>query len=101
VKESSHVLFQGTVTELINALPGNSSINMVQYATINEDVFSMWSAPHNNMAEVFPMWSVPSNNTKAVFSVHCSCREDIRFSVVQSSQLPNVEAGSNTSTIAL
>jgi hypothetical protein len=38
------------VTDLINALPGNSSVNMVQHATIDE----------------------------AVFSVRCPCREDIR-----------------------
>jgi hypothetical protein len=29
------------LTELINALPGNSSINTVQYATIEEAVFSV------------------------------------------------------------
>jgi hypothetical protein len=30
-----------TVTDLINALPGNSSVNTVQYATIEEAVFSV------------------------------------------------------------
>jgi hypothetical protein len=29
------------VTDLINALPGNSSVNTVQYATIEEVVFSV------------------------------------------------------------
>jgi hypothetical protein len=33
------------VTDLINALPGNSSVNTVQHATIDEAVFSMSSAP--------------------------------------------------------
>jgi hypothetical protein len=32
------------VTNLINALPGNSSVNMVQHATIDEAVFSVLSA---------------------------------------------------------
>jgi hypothetical protein len=34
-----------TVTDLINALPGNSSVNTAQHATIDEAVFSMSSAP--------------------------------------------------------
>jgi hypothetical protein len=29
------------VTDLINALPGNSYVNMVQHATIEEAVFSV------------------------------------------------------------
>jgi hypothetical protein len=33
------------VTDLINALPGNSSVNTVQYAIIDEAVFSMSSVP--------------------------------------------------------
>jgi hypothetical protein len=33
------------VTDLINALPGNSSANTVQHATIDEAMFSMPSAP--------------------------------------------------------
>jgi hypothetical protein len=32
------------VTDLINALPGNSSVNKVQHATIDEAVFSTSSA---------------------------------------------------------
>jgi hypothetical protein len=32
------------VTDLINALPGNSSVNTVQHTTIDEAVFSMLSA---------------------------------------------------------
>jgi hypothetical protein len=35
------------VTDLVNALPGNKSVNTVQHATIDEAVFSMWSAPSN------------------------------------------------------
>jgi hypothetical protein len=34
-----------TVTDLINALPSNSSVNTIQQATIDEAVFSMSSAP--------------------------------------------------------
>jgi hypothetical protein len=30
---------QNTVTDLMNALPGNSCVNMVQHATIDEAVF--------------------------------------------------------------
>jgi hypothetical protein len=33
------------VTDLINALPGNRSVNTVQHATIDEAVFPMSSAP--------------------------------------------------------
>jgi hypothetical protein len=33
------------VTDLIKALPDNSSVNTVQHAAIDEAVFSMWSAP--------------------------------------------------------
>jgi hypothetical protein len=33
------------VTDLINALQSNSSVNMVQHATIDEVVFSVSSAP--------------------------------------------------------
>jgi hypothetical protein len=33
-----------TVTDLINALPGNSSVNTVQHATTDEAVFSISSA---------------------------------------------------------
>jgi hypothetical protein len=32
-------ILQAIVMDLINALPGNSSVNMVQYATIEEAVF--------------------------------------------------------------
>jgi hypothetical protein len=52
------------VTDLINALPGNSSVNTVQHATMGEAVFSVWSAPCNNI--------------RAVFSVRDPCREDMR-----------------------
>jgi hypothetical protein len=33
------------LSALINALPGNSSVNTVQHVTIDEAVFSMSSAP--------------------------------------------------------
>jgi hypothetical protein len=35
---------QLTVTDLINALPGNSSVNMVQHATVDEAVFCVFRA---------------------------------------------------------
>jgi hypothetical protein len=57
------------VTDLINALPGNGSVNTVQHATIDVDAFSMWSVSRNNTVEVFSMWSVPRNNTVEVFSM--------------------------------
>jgi hypothetical protein len=34
--------YEHTVTDLINALPGNSSVNTVQHATIEEVVFSVY-----------------------------------------------------------
>jgi hypothetical protein len=34
-------IFINTVTDLINALPGNSFVNTVQHATIEEAVFSV------------------------------------------------------------
>jgi hypothetical protein len=37
---------ESIVTDLSNALPGNSSVNKVQHATIHEVVFSMSSASH-------------------------------------------------------
>jgi hypothetical protein len=40
------------ITHLINALPGSSSVNMVHYATIEEAVFSMLSAPSNSRNRV-------------------------------------------------
>jgi hypothetical protein len=36
------------VMDLINALPGSSSVNTVHYATIEEAVFSMSSVPSNS-----------------------------------------------------
>jgi hypothetical protein len=36
------------VTDLINALPGNSYVNTFQHATIDEAVLSMSSAPRNS-----------------------------------------------------
>jgi hypothetical protein len=38
---SNHVVNENIVTDLINALPGNSSVNTVQNATIEEAVFSV------------------------------------------------------------
>jgi hypothetical protein len=41
---SADIALIDTVTDLINALPGNSSVNTVQHTTIDETVFSMSSA---------------------------------------------------------
>jgi hypothetical protein len=38
-------IYYYTVRDLINILPGNSSVNMVQNATTDEAVFSMLSTP--------------------------------------------------------
>jgi hypothetical protein len=62
---------------LINAFPGNSYVNTVQHATIDEAVFPMSSAPSNSKnrvlcdqlqgyatiltIELFSVWSVPQN----------------------------------------
>jgi hypothetical protein len=40
------------VMDLINVLPGNSSVNTVQHATINEGVFSMSSTPSSGGTKV-------------------------------------------------
>jgi hypothetical protein len=39
------LIFVDIVTDLINALPGNRSVNKVQHAKIDEAVFSMSSTP--------------------------------------------------------
>jgi hypothetical protein len=49
------------VTDLINSLPGNSSVNTVQHTlAVNNtvEVFSMWSASLNSRRNVFSVWSV-------------------------------------------
>jgi hypothetical protein len=53
------------VTDLINALPGNSSVNTVQHATIDEAVFSMSSAPSSGGKTGLcnPFLSIGSVNT--------------------------------------
>jgi hypothetical protein len=41
VNYQPHVILNAIVTDLINALPGNSSVNTVQHATIEKAVFSV------------------------------------------------------------
>jgi hypothetical protein len=55
-KTTHHIpVGQYTVTDLLKALPGNSSVNTVQQATMGEPVFSMWWL-HATMEEaVFSM----------------------------------------------
>jgi hypothetical protein len=43
--EQIQQLFNSTTTDFINALPGKSSVNTAQHATIDGAVFSMSSAP--------------------------------------------------------
>jgi hypothetical protein len=43
--ESRRRLEDNIVMDLINALPGNSSVNMAKHATIDDAVFSMSSVP--------------------------------------------------------
>jgi hypothetical protein len=58
-------IYLHTVTDLINALPGNSSVNTAQHATIDEAVFSMSSAPSSGGTSVTcnPFLSNGSVNT--------------------------------------
>jgi hypothetical protein len=39
------------VTDLINALPGNSTVNTAQHATMDEAVFSMSPAPSSDVTK--------------------------------------------------
>jgi hypothetical protein len=58
---NSDVSFIGIVTDLINALLGNSSVNTVQHATIVEVVFSMSSAPTSGGYRPCDVFSVGSH----------------------------------------
>jgi hypothetical protein len=40
-EENAHQVNEDIVTDLISALPGNSSVNTVQHAIIDEAVFSV------------------------------------------------------------
>jgi hypothetical protein len=63
------------LTDLINALPGNGSVNTYQQATIDETVYSMWSAPRNNTVEVFSVWSALRNGVIKLISSFLSQRK--------------------------
>jgi hypothetical protein len=56
-----------SVTDLINALPGNSALNTAQHAAIDEAVFSMSSAPSSGGTTGLcnPFLSNGSANTSA------------------------------------
>jgi hypothetical protein len=41
ILDHHHMIHEYIATDLINALPGNNSVNTVKHATINEAVFSM------------------------------------------------------------
>jgi hypothetical protein len=77
------------LTDLINALPSNSSVNTVLHVIIDEAVFSMSSAPRQVLVTDQRTCSLTrdmcflcglhhANNRGAVFSVRGPCREDIR-----------------------
>jgi hypothetical protein len=75
IKTQRRYRTQCIVTDLINALPGNSYVNTVKQAAIDEAVFSMLSAASNSRngvlcnqllgyatvltIELFSVWSVP------------------------------------------
>jgi hypothetical protein len=44
-------LWLNTLTDLMNALPGNSSVNTVLHATIDDAVFSMSPAPSSGVTK--------------------------------------------------
>jgi hypothetical protein len=75
-KYAQHMVETGhaydTVTELINALPGNSSVNMVQHATIDGAVFCVIRAQQrwkNGVMQPASMKAVTSSTIETVFSV--------------------------------
>jgi hypothetical protein len=63
MKTSVRIAQIHTVTDLINALPGSSSVNMVQHATVEEAVFSMsMVTSHNSRLQSRNVFStVPTN----------------------------------------
>jgi hypothetical protein len=44
----NYIVYKCIITDLINALPGNSSVNQVQHATIEEAVFSVSAVTSQN-----------------------------------------------------
>jgi hypothetical protein len=63
--ESEKVQLHNIVTDLINALPGNSSANTVQHATIEEAVFSVSAVTSRSGGwwshDMFPVMRVRSS----------------------------------------
>jgi hypothetical protein len=68
------------VTDLINALPGNSSVNTVQHATIDEAVFSVSAVTSQNSGyrsrDVFSVdpTDVPINWLDSDHLIYVYCR---------------------------
>jgi hypothetical protein len=57
-------IINNIATDLINALPGNSSVNMVQQATIEEAVFSVYAVTSQNSGQrPCDMFSVDPTDT--------------------------------------
>jgi hypothetical protein len=68
IAQRSTVRLKNNVTDLINALPGNSSVNKVQYAKI-EAVFSV------DLTDAPIDWL----DSDHVISVHCRCMSVLRL----------------------
>jgi hypothetical protein len=62
------------VTDLINALPGNSSVNMVLHATIEEPVFSMRLRQATMKEAMFLCHDVTNDRDSAFYGV---CAESL------------------------
>jgi hypothetical protein len=87
------------VRVFINALPGNSYLNTVQHATIDEAVFSMYSAPSNGRNGVL-CDQLPSYATVLKIEV-CFLCGPCRGYITRLPTPSHVEAESNTSTVTL
>jgi hypothetical protein len=79
-----------TVTDLINALPGNSSLNTVQHARVNEAEFSMSSAPCPVL--------LTDKLTRNVTLVFCACSVPRRCKRIWEWELTSFESRSSKGT---
>jgi hypothetical protein len=98
-----------SVTDLINAFPGNNSVNAVQHATIDESVFSLSFSPRPVLTDKSTrsltldtrfLYGLPCKNRGVVFSVRGPCREDMR-EYGNGNCLHSVWRQSNSSTVTL
>jgi hypothetical protein len=84
------------VTDLMNALPGNSSVNTVQHATIKEAVFSVDPT-------YVPIDCLDSDHVMCVYCKSMSSPPLYKSNKLRSRAVKKkrVETGSNTSTVTL